>query len=719
MQKIYKRIVIIFFFVCFYCSSNATHIVGGELYYKWLSNNRYAIELRVYRDCYTGVPPFDNPASIGVFNANNSFVMERCVALFFDSLIPPTITTPCFNAPVDVCYERGIYRDTITLPPIQGGYQIAYQRCCRNQSILNIVSPLDVGITIYAHTPTDPVNALDGNPVITNLPPTFICIGLPFVWDHSAIDPDGDSLSYELCLPFEGGEGQFNNSCPTNQNDPGCGNGFWICGPAPHPPFSPPYTNVTWQSPFSIANLLGGVPMTIDPVTGILTATPNTVGQFVYAICVNQFRNGILIGKTRRDFQVNVVPCPSLVVAALQNPIIICGDSSVFFQNLSTGASFYNWFFGDPTTLSDTSHLINPTYNYPDTGAYTVTLIAISAFDSTCTDTAVGIVHIYPPFNADFSYTDSLCSYKIFFTDTSSNNGSGVTSGWNWRFGDATTSAIHNPSHNYSGPGNYTVTFITTSSFGCKDTVTKVVTVDSLPSATISVQPISCHGDSNATATANPKGGTIPYTFLWSNGQTTQTIINLIAGTYTVTLTDSNNCVAVKTIIINQPTVLASALKSTDAYCEGKCIGTATATPSGGTPPYSYSWNDPSNQITPVAYNLCPGKYKVLMTDNNGCTKTDSVIINYSDYIPPLYATVSNDTLYEGQSAILGSTIYSNTTYTWTPPVFLTNPNIPGPSVTINTAGTYIYVIEISDTLGCRNSDSIRIVVRSTNCVEP
>jgi gliding motility-associated-like protein len=719
MQKIYQRFLFVLTFVCFYFLGYSTHIVGGEMYYNYLGNNRYAIELRVYRDCYNGVPFFDYPASIGVFNVNNTLVQERCVYYISYDTIPPTITSPCFIPPTDVCYQKAIYRDTLILPPIAGGYQIAYQRCCRNQTILNIQTPLDAGITIYAKTPVDTANADNSNPVINNLPPPFICLGVPFVWDNSAIDFDGDSLSYELCLPFDGAEGQTNNSCPGNQIDPGCGNGFWVCGPAPHPPFSPPYPNVIWRPPFSLANLLGGTPMAIDPVTGILTATPNTVGQFVYGVCVNEFRNGVWIGKTRRDFQVNVVPCPSLIVAAIQTPLIFCRDSTAYFHNQSIGASSYDWNFGDPTTLGDTSHVTNPFYQYPDTGTYVVTLIAHSAFNPSCADTTVDTLHVFPPFDVGFYFNDSLCTYYVNFINTVVDSGGGMTNIWHWTFGGGGTSNDDNPSHSFPGPGTYNVTFIATSNLGCKDTVTQVVTIDTLPSVTVSTQSINCHGDCNASASASPKGGILPYSFLWSTGETTQTATNLCAGTYTVTLTDSNSCAAVKTITINEPALLASSVLSTDAYCGGKCIGTATVTPTGGTPGYTYTWSDPSSQQTQSASGLCPGNYTVLITDNHGCTKTDSVIVNYSNYIPPLNATVSDDTIYEGQTVQLASTIYINTVYTWTPPDFLTNTSISNPSATLNNQSVYVYVVEINDSLGCKNTDSVRIVVRKVLCDEP
>ena len=87
--------------------AKATHIVGGELNYQYLGNNIYRIWLTVYRDCYNGVPPFDNPASIGVFDAgNNALIFERLLTRNPSDTIPPTINSPCFIPPTNVCYER-------------------------------------------------------------------------------------------------------------------------------------------------------------------------------------------------------------------------------------------------------------------------------------------------------------------------------------------------------------------------------------------------------------------------------------------------------------------------------------------------------------------------------------------------------------------------------------------------------------------------------------
>src|SRR6185295_10151536 len=215
MNIFYKRLFLFFSLTCSYFSSIATHIVGGELYYRWLGNYNYEITLVVYRDCYNGVPPFDPIGCVGIFDINNILIANLTFPVDPDSLrLPPAILAPCFIPPIDVCYEKSFYQTTVTLPPIAGGYQLAYQRCCRNNSINNIQQPGATGITIYATIPGDPALAINSNPVFdtiapaspdsSTLPPSFACLGIQFEFDNSAIDADGDSLVYELCNPYEG-----------------------------------------------------------------------------------------------------------------------------------------------------------------------------------------------------------------------------------------------------------------------------------------------------------------------------------------------------------------------------------------------------------------------------------------------------------------------------------------------------------------------------------
>lgn len=679
--------------------SSATHIVGGELNYRYIGNNQYIIHLTMYRDCYNGVPPFDNPASLGIFDMFDNLVVEIPLDFPGSDTIPPTINSPCFVPPTNICYEHTTYIDTITLPPSPQGYQLAYQRCCRNVTILNIIQPNETGATFYATIPGTVLFFQNSNPVFKNWPPPFICAGIPFVFDHSATDFDGDSIVYELCTPLMGAD---------------------TMNPEPQPPNPPPYDTVIYQFPYSLNNMLGGAPLTIDPHTGILTCTPVTIGQFVIGVCAEEFRNGVYLGKTKRDFQLNVVPCPSYVVAAIQDPIINCKTHQVTFQNLSINAGSYLWNFGDPGTLADSSHLTTPNYIYPDTGVYHVTLIAYSFQNPNCADTTVGDVTILPEYTPGFLYQRDVCTNKFNFTDTS-NTVSGTTFSWDWDFGDGSTSSIHNPQHLYTTPGNYTVTLIATSSRGCVDTFSVSINVPALLTATNpQIKNVNCYGECNGTALVTGLNGNPPYNYQWSDplSQTTAFADSLCKGNYIVTVTDSLGCSLTKSITITQPDSLHLTIIPTVDYCSGACIGTATALISGGSGGYIFNWSDSLHQQTVTATQLCNGSYSVLITDQNGCSISASTIIIYSDSVPALNVTADATILYQGQSTFLHAHPNGNVyTYNWTPAATLDNPSSANPKAT--PVDTTTYFVTMTDVNGCSNTDSITIILNPVTCREP
>ncbi|HXB13511.1 MAG TPA: T9SS type A sorting domain-containing protein, partial [Bacteroidia bacterium] len=132
---------------------------------------------------------------------------------------------------------------------------------------------------------------------------------------------------------------------------------------------------------------------------------------------------------------------------------------------------------------------------------------------------------------------------------------------------------------------------------------------------------IPCPGGNNGSVTATPAGGTSAYTYSWApGGQTNATVTGLVAGTYTVTVTDGNGCTATVTAAITQPTVLTLTGFATDtAICKGNCTN-VNATAGGGSPSYTYAWN---TGATTSSVNVCPlvkTTYTVSLTDANGCT---------------------------------------------------------------------------------------------------
>ena len=115
--------------------------------------DQYEIELTVFRDCFNGVPFFDDPAHVGIFDINHNLVQTVAlngvlnIPFTFDDTLDPALIDPCLSIPPNVCVHVTTYVDTITLPFLPGGYNIVYQRCCRNVTIQNIVEPDATGAT--------------------------------------------------------------------------------------------------------------------------------------------------------------------------------------------------------------------------------------------------------------------------------------------------------------------------------------------------------------------------------------------------------------------------------------------------------------------------------------------------------------------------------------------------------------------------------------------
>ncbi|WP_417876835.1 T9SS type A sorting domain-containing protein, partial [Winogradskyella sediminis] len=136
----------------------------------------------------------------------------------------------------------------------------------------------------------------------------------------------------------------------------------------------------------------------------------------------------------------------------------------------------------------------------------------------------------------------------------------------------------------------------------------------------------SCNGGSDGSATASATGGTAPYTYAWSNGATTASIVGVVAGTYNVTITDANGCTDTSSVTITEPAALvASSVVDSNASCNGGSDGSATASATGGTAPYTYLWSNAATTASIVG--VVAGTYNVTITDANGCTDTSSVTI--------------------------------------------------------------------------------------------
>jgi len=143
-------------------------------------------------------------------------------------------------------------------------------------------------------------------------------------------------------------------------------------------------------------------------------------------------------------------------------------------------------------------------------------------------------------------------------------------------------------------------------------------------SATFSVTPTSCFQGNDGEIDLTPAGGTAPYSFAWSTGANSEDVNGLSAQTYFVTITDDNNCVFVDSVSVTEPPELVTTTEATTANIDAS-NGYAFTMPEGGTPPYSFQWDDPLLQTADTASDLVIGTYTVLITDANGCTVQETV----------------------------------------------------------------------------------------------
>ncbi|MEZ4964687.1 MAG: HYR domain-containing protein [Saprospiraceae bacterium] len=138
--------------------------------------------------------------------------------------------------------------------------------------------------------------------------------------------------------------------------------------------------------------------------------------------------------------------------------------------------------------------------------------------------------------------------------------------------------------------------------------------------------PASCYGDANGSAKAVPGGGNGSYSYNWSNGKQTALVAGLAAGTYSVTVTDSESCSATATAVVTQPNELLANVVATPQTMYGLNNGTANAIPSGGTPGYTFKWSN--GKTTQTINNLAPGQYMVTLTDSKGCSLVKTATVN-------------------------------------------------------------------------------------------
>lgn len=469
----------------------ATHIVGGDMTYKFIErqgeNNRYLFKLNIYYDCF----PLDGQAAndsdstitiaiyqrltvspelwrlVGNNGASRMLTVRRSPLVKIEN---PTFE--CLVPPATICVYQGVFEFELILKRIDAPYMITYQRCCRNNTINNLMQGGSTGSNFFVELTPEAQQLNNSSPAFKNYPPTIICIGESLKYEHEATDPDGDRLVYKFspALSSPGPLSRFgcypsptsaNNNCP------------------------PPWYYATYFPQYPYDKPMSGNPLVaIDSVTGRIAGTPNSFGGYVVSVTVEEYRGNVLVGRVFRDFQFNVVLCPKkaevrLLDADSTNNI---GDKKIFFSkcdsttvtilNNSRFTQFINSYYWEFNIAGQTKRFTDwsPRISFPDTGYYKGILWLNKG--ERCYDSAYVEVLVGSGLKTNFSIQyDSCNASPVVFTNKTPASYLPIKN-MKWDLGDTIIyvyDGTPSVSYQYRTTGLKTAKLTLTNKYGCVD----------------------------------------------------------------------------------------------------------------------------------------------------------------------------------------------------------------------------------------------------------
>ncbi|MFN4255141.1 MAG: HYR domain-containing protein [Saprospiraceae bacterium] len=407
-------------------------------------------------------------------------------------------------------------------------------------------------------------------------------------------------------------------------------------------------------------------------------------------------------GLTAGNYVVTVTDgegCTSTASATLSQPDALAANASATAET-GSGAN-------DGTATANPAGGTAPyTYEWETSATtQTVTGLAPGSYDVTVSDangcTAVQTVTVNAyncALSADIQANNVNCAGE--------NNGSAsvqlvgaadpVTYAWSTGVSTESVSGL--------APGTYSVSL--TDANGCPAELTFAITEPAPLVTNASATNASGTTSNDGTATSNPTGGTAPYTYLWNNGETTQTITGLAPGFYTVIVTDANGCISVFVVQVGLDCALSADFANASPTCNGLSNGSITASATGSTGNVTYNWSTGGTSATIT--NLAAGTYTVTINDDAGCQTTLQTTLVQPAALGIAVVDVQNtvcpnDPLGSATVAATGGT--GNLNYTW-------NNGQVGPTATNLAAGNY--TAAATDANGCEISTVVTVAANDT-----
>ena len=677
----------------------ATHQVGGQIEMRAVGDRpgHYRIIVTNYLEAgpradqqtggIVGIYRIRDDATMSTFRINETsprqkviYANEYCAELRNLKFIVAT-----FEA--DIQLDPAAYADA-------QGYYISYQTRNRNGGIDNIVNPVQTGFTFYLEFPALQRN---GAPVAYSSPRfpaingEYVCIGEPFTFPFGGTDPDGDELRYSMVTPL--------SPKATTQNQ--------AASPGPYP-------DVVWQSNYGPNNAIPGNPtLKIDARTGELSVTATQLGLFVFAVKVEEYRNGVKIGEVRRDFQFLVVDCPP---STTPNPTIqvqnrplglrtvaICQGDSALMQATNDPGWNYQW-------RRDGINLPNATSSslvVSAAGEYTVLVSPKKSCSKVGNSQAVTVNIIGK--EASLRQSGHLCA-TTGSVNLAVMGDTGVT--YQWFRNNQRLTGLSTDSVRIAQAGTYRAV-LTYTAIGC--------TVQSNPlsidrSATVVATLKSTSGLNRLcpqeSLALEGSGGT---QYVWQldgqpiAGATGAQYTARSTGTYGLTAIDNYGCTGLSTpfVVVAVPPVTVQ-LDSIPGVC-GPNVPTATlrGSPVGGVfagPGVTGDVFSPQSAGVgnhPITYTVKPAP------ECQGVSATRVAVVAPI----PTIDLADSITTYRGNTLPLVPVYTGNpVTFRWSPPTGLDDPLAPAPSV-VGVTGDITYTLNVANATGCTARDTVRITV--------
>ncbi len=657
----------------------ASHIAGVEINYECVGGSNYEITVRMLRDC-SGIlaQPSTNVTLTSSCGATFTAPLPQISSTEVSDVCISQLPNTTCNAGILPGMQLYIYKATVNLSGC-ADWNVSWQLCCRNTSVNS------TGGNMYTESE---IHILPGvcntSPMFPmNRPIPYLSIGsTQNVLSYVAFDPDGDNLQYSLV------------SAKVSST-----------------------ANVVYNFPFGPLIPMGTNGLSINPSTGLITINSAglPIGNYIVVVKVEEFdSNGNLKGFVTRDAQfvmisgTNQAPVSNGQLSNVTGSGVALGSSGISVTN---GGSFcFDVTFTDPdpgTVMSATSNLSNyfpgATVSVSGSNPMTVTVcgtanlnygnsipVTVTANDNVCPIAATHSVY----FNLQVAATtwagpdQVICDGDTAFLAASGD--SAFT--WSVISGDpivtGTNFGCTSCASTWALPAITTTYQLVGLPSGLMDTIT--VTPLSGPNLVVSNDTSVCAG---TCITIGASGGG---SYLWSTGDTLDSLQVCLPGTYSVTVTDSNGCTATDSVVVNHfPTTTVSVSNDT-SICDGDSV-LLSASGNG-----SFIWSTGATTSNIVA--TAAGTYSVTYTDTNGCSVVDSIQV----LVNP------NPIVNGGQDTVLciGDTITLTATgavsYVW-------SNGTTGASTTIATPG--LVLVTGTDAQGCSSTDSIYLFPNSSRYV--